>query len=136
MRSTNFTSKWTAQAWLRAFLALATLFYLAHQLGLPDPSPSVASLPELCVFHRVTGLDCPGCGMTRAFVRLMQGDWQGALAFNPISLPLFALLIVLAIVPEERSKRFFARREVKAGAWVLVAGILVWWVWVRVLPKI
>lgn len=116
-------------------MALATLYFVAHRLGLPDASPSVAALPELCVFHRVTGLDCPGCGMTRAFVRLFQGDWRGAYAYHPLSLPLLAVLGVLAIVPEERSKRFFMRPGVKAGAWVLVAMILVWWAWVRVLSK-
>ena len=37
-----------------------------------------------CVFHALTGLDCPGCGGLRAAHRLLHGDVAGAFAFNPL----------------------------------------------------
>src|SRR5262245_39527865 len=37
-----------------------------------------------CVFHSLTGLDCPGCGGLRAAHRLLHGDLAGAFAFNPL----------------------------------------------------
>lgn len=37
-----------------------------------------------CEFRRVTHLPCPGCGSTRAFVRLMHGDLFGGLHFSPL----------------------------------------------------
>ena len=54
--------------------------------------------PGLCLFHRLTGLECPGCGMTRAFHALTHGHVSEALSFNLLSLPLFvALSVVLAL---------------------------------------
>ena len=35
-----------------------------------------------CVFHRLTGLNCPGCGATRAVYALLHGRWQAALHDN------------------------------------------------------
>jgi hypothetical protein len=43
-----------------------------------------AILPP-CVWHRVTGLPCPGCGATRAVLSLLYGRFSAALAFNPLA---------------------------------------------------
>ena len=48
--------------------------------------------PE-CAFHRLTGLDCPGCGGLRAAHALLHGQLDAALHFNlffVLSLPLLA----------------------------------------------
>lgn len=41
----------------------AALFFLRHYPVLPP-----------CLFHQLTGWHCPGCGSTRAFLALMEGD--------------------------------------------------------------
>jgi hypothetical protein len=42
-------------------------------------NPNVASSPyPQCLFKAATGLDCPGCGGTRAVYSLLHGDWAGA----------------------------------------------------------
>ena len=46
-----------------------------------------------CVFHELTGLDCPGCGAQRALHQLLHGNILAALRLNAmfvISLPLAA----------------------------------------------
>ena len=53
-------------------------------LGLP--------LPELCLAKRLTGLGCPGCGMTRCFISLAHGDLRAAWRYNPAGPLLFAIL--------------------------------------------
>lgn len=52
--------------------------------------PSVS----LCPFHVITGMACPGCGMTRAFLALGQFNLKQAVAFNPFSLPLFIVILL------------------------------------------
>jgi len=37
-----------------------------------------------CTFHRLTGLNCPGCGSTRALYALLHGHWQAALRDNAL----------------------------------------------------
>jgi hypothetical protein len=38
-----------------------------------------------CPWHELTGWPCPGCGTTRAIVRLLHADPFGALAANPLA---------------------------------------------------
>jgi hypothetical protein len=57
-----------------------------------DPT-KVAIFPP-CVFHQVTGLDCPGCGAQRALHQLLHGNIVAALRLNAmfvLSLPIWAL---------------------------------------------
>ena len=36
-----------------------------------------------CPFYAITGVPCPGCGLTRAGICLLQLDFAGAFALNP-----------------------------------------------------
>jgi hypothetical protein len=44
----------------------------------------VSGLP-LCPFAFFTGWPCPGCGLTRAGISLLQGDVIGAVRLSPLS---------------------------------------------------
>jgi hypothetical protein len=44
--------------------------------------PATAQFYPHCVFHDLTGLQCPGCGTTRALHHLLHGDVAGALRLN------------------------------------------------------
>ena len=48
-----------------------------------------------CVFHLVTGLDCPGCGMTRASVAVLHFDFAKAWHYNKL---LFIVIPALAYI--------------------------------------
>lgn len=76
----------------------------------------ISPLPSetLCVSRNLFGLECAGCGLTRSFVLLGQGDVAESLAMNPLGIAFFlfgcahvvARLARLA-VPEIRSLRRF-----------------------------
>jgi hypothetical protein len=51
-----------------------------------------------CWFKKVTGLPCPGCGGTRAFVFALHGDFYHSLQLNPAALVLLAGLIAIGVV--------------------------------------
>lgn len=58
---------------------LLIIIYIKYGIGIP------------CVFHRFTGLYCPGCGMTRALISLIQFNPHQAIRYNAliIFLPLY-----------------------------------------------
>lgn len=73
-------------------LSLATLL-LAAVLEIQGESFVALSgwtLPETCVWRCWLEMNCPGCGMTRAFICLVRGNLAGAWQFNAAALPLFA----------------------------------------------
>ena len=45
-----------------------------------------------CPFHAITGLQCPGCGVTRMCLALLRLDVSGAWKANPVLLLLLPLL--------------------------------------------
>lgn len=49
-----------------------------------------------CPTRYLTGVCCPGCGMTRATLHLLRGDIGGAVHYHPLvfTLPLIAALFV------------------------------------------
>lgn len=61
-------------------------------------NPITAGFFPVCPLHALTGLNCPGCGLTRGFHALFRGDIAGAFHFNallPVYLFIFAYLFVL-----------------------------------------
>lgn len=66
------------------------------------PSESVITLfgwelPGLCAFKNLTGMDCPGCGLTRSFTFMGHGDPRQAFDLHWLGPALYAL--VAAQVP-------------------------------------
>lgn len=56
--------------------------------------------PVICPFRRLTGLPCPGCGLTRSWTYLTHGWWRESLhvhLFGPI-LALVVLVLAVAVV--------------------------------------
>jgi hypothetical protein len=58
--------------------------------------PSQTPFYPGCAFHRLTGLNCPGCGATRALHALLHGHWREALQDNALFLCTGAALAVRA----------------------------------------
>jgi hypothetical protein len=47
------------------------------------PRSALNALPDVCLFRRLLGIECWGCGMTRAVWYLLHGDWDSAVAYHP-----------------------------------------------------
>jgi hypothetical protein len=54
-------------------------------------NPTTAGFFPVCPLHAITGLSCPGCGLTRGFHALLNGDVLTALHFNAL-LPIFGFV--------------------------------------------
>ena len=60
-----------------------------------------------CLFYKITGWKCPGCGMTRAVVEIWKGNFKEALQYNFLSLtiwPFICLYLLYRLVREELHK--------------------------------
>jgi hypothetical protein len=47
-------------------------------------NPAQHHFYPICLFHEITGLDCPGCGATRALYNLLHGRIFAALQYNAL----------------------------------------------------
>lgn len=84
--------------WLAATLAAAAL--LASFVWPAGEFPRL----QLCWLQRLTGVSCPGCGLTRSFCALSHGDLAGAWSFHPFGVAFYLLAVALVVWP------FAARR--------------------------
>lgn len=113
-------------------LALAGAAWLLRQGG-PNGLPWFPG----CTFHWLTGLNCPGCGMTRAAHATLHGRLGEAFRFNPVGmvlLPLASVGVGLETLGWVRGKPLPFRMNVgSVGAWVIVWIVIGFWIF-RNLP--
>lgn len=48
----------------------------------------------VCVFKKYLNINCPGCGLTRAFKSILSFDLIIATKYNVLSIPLFICMII------------------------------------------
>ncbi|TYL55530.1 DUF2752 domain-containing protein [Nocardioides sp. BGMRC 2183] len=54
--------------------------------------------PVLCPFRLLTGLPCPGCGLTRSWVYATHGWWRESFLAHPFGLLSIAVVLTLAVL--------------------------------------
>ena len=111
--------------------ALATAVTAALILFFCDPV-RVPIYPQ-CLFHQVTGLDCPGCGSLRAMHALLHGNIAAAVRFNAflvLSLPLLAWLVFKFLSRKPAAQPFQFR---PLWLWMYLAAFIIFGI-VRDLP--
>ena len=98
-----------------AFIAL-TCVLLASIFYTPSKVDANGQYFTVCAFKALTGLPCPGCGLTHSFCAIGKGDWREAFAFNAVGPPLFVVSILVwlrflfALAGVKRPVEFFDRR--------------------------
>lgn len=111
--------------WSAGILALAAIsvFYFVD--------PAHCQWTPKCVFHQLTGWQCPGCGVSRAIHALLHGRFAEALSYNYffiISVPYFLTVCAVLTIPA-LYKRDKLRLLVTGYAMGLTYVILfcIWW---------
>jgi len=80
------------------FLAMAaavltlSIFFQLGDTGHVE-APRGVQLPKTCTWRNVTGMGCPGCGLTRCFVAMAHFDVASAWRFNPAGILAFGFLL-------------------------------------------
>ncbi len=92
-------------------------------------------LPEVCTFHNLTGLPCPGCGLTRSLVAAAHGRFKTSFAFHRLGI-LTLLFICLQIVyrtavifmPQKKRRLIRTGKILNKGFLILCLLFLINWV--------
>ncbi len=120
----------------RAIIVAVGVLVLMVALGWLRQHGPVGWLPP-CTFHRLTGLHCPGCGMTRATFAALHGRFGLAFRANPVGMVLLPLVIIglgLEVLGWARAKPLPWRLSLGAyGGWVVAGTVVVFWL-LRNLP--
>ena len=77
----------------------ASILAATALVAVPHALPAIARWTDAgCLFHGLTGLPCPGCGLTTSLLALARGDAQASWAANPAGFGVAALLVGQAVV--------------------------------------
>lgn len=112
-----------------ASILTISLLYDANQ-----PPIGVGRVPS-CQFRALTGLPCPGCGLTRSFCAISRGQWALAWRQNPFGFVLYACTVFLLLYPllrrlaPELEPILIRRRVLLRMAWLIVVPMWIWGLW-------
>jgi hypothetical protein len=76
--------KFTSSTTERIFAGAAVIGGIVGTIIIRQNDPVTAGFFPQCPLHAMTGLNCPGCGMTRGVHALLNGDILSALHFNAL----------------------------------------------------
>lgn len=91
--------------------------------------PAAGAVPQ-CLFRRLTGLDCPGCGSQRALHAALNGDFAAVWHYNAMLFFLVPVAVLygfaaLDTAPSRRLRRYI---EHPAAIALIAAAIILWWI--------
>jgi hypothetical protein len=120
--------------WLAVSLSTLAGAWFWLSLSLPVPN---------CAFHRLTGVACPTCGMTRCLRYTFHRDWWAAAGINPLAFlgygavglyDLYAAAVLAFRLPRLRFDVVSARwgRLVRYTVIAVILGNWAWLIWMRV----
>lgn len=79
-----------------------------------------------CFFNTLTGLRCPGCGITHLFLNLMKLDFAGAFHANRFLFATSPLLLLLVILNVFCSDKIRKMTVVKWLTFAYLVAVLLW----------
>ena len=119
-----------------AFTAIFLFLMVVNMTGAAQVEKMERAIPVFCPFKVVTGVACPGCGMTRAMLSLIDGRPGDAVLYNPFCFFLLFIL-VLSLMPGRWMTRLEADTRVLLVLYSAVLFlVLAFWLFDRLLPHI
>ena len=90
-----------------------------------------------CPFHEVTGLHCPGCGVTRMIKAMFNLNFYQAFRFNPllfIASPFILFLIIEQIYSAFKNKKSLYKKIPNMMWNICLVILLFYWVLRNIIP--
>ena len=76
-----------------------------------------------CPIYRISHLHCPGCGMTRAAISLIQGDLVASLSWHALLIPTLVIFGLYFLLQRKNSKMS------QGLLWIWIFLLLVYWIY-------
>ncbi|MDE6575739.1 MAG: DUF2752 domain-containing protein [Muribaculaceae bacterium] len=104
-----------------AVLSAVVWYYYSH-----NPAHGGVS----CIFHKLTGYDCPGCGSQRAFHALLHGRIAEAWHFNAFVFFAIPMAAFYGIIEAGRNRwpAFHAKVTRPFVIAVILAAVVLYWI--------
>ena len=114
--------------WTRWTVAATAAVLIVSVATLYAVDPTRYRITPPCPYLALTGLACPGCGLTRAAHFLLHGDITKAFAFNPWAFFSTPALAVFALLPTftDPVRTVRARTGI---SWVMLVVTVAFWIW-------
>jgi hypothetical protein len=97
--------------------------------------PAKHGFYPICLFHSLTGWNCPGCGATRAAYQLLHGHLLRALRDNALLVLMLAALMIGGVCwTVQKARNQPAAWNMPAGAWWALIAIVLLFTVLRNLP--
>ena len=93
------------------------VFYIKTGVGIP------------CLFHLITGLNCPGCGVTRMLISIFRFDFTNAFQANAVLFcmhPFLLMLFAYWLYRYIRYGTYKTNRWIEIVCWSFVSILLAW----------
>ena len=120
----------TVKKGLPIILGIAATAFVLTLLYLFNPVETAYS-PK-CIFHVMTGLNCPGCGMQRFLHAFMHGNFLEAIQYNYILIFLIPYLLFFGterfLLSGERQERWKTIIEGRAMTIILMIIVPSWFI--------
>ena len=91
----------------------------------------------ICIYNKITGLYCPGCGMTRAVYSLLNLDIYQAIRYNVFAVILLPILIIYfcgGIYAWLFNTKNYIQKIIPTKFWVIFAILLILYGAIRNVP--
>ena len=90
-----------------------------------------------CVFHELTGLYCPGCGVTRMIFSLLKLDFYQAFRYNILVflfIPFILVCVIDFIIKKLNNKSDYLYQNIDDKVWIILLIITLLFGVVRNIP--
>ena len=77
-----------------------------------------------CPAKKLFGIDCPGCGLTRACLSALRLDFRSAFEYHPL-FGLFGAVLLYFVFYEQIKKRFKISPKIEIGVIIAIAVLFV-----------
>lgn len=116
-------------------ILIGALFLSPPEAGEEHLTIGPLTIPETCMFKNLTGIPCPGCGLTRSMVAAAHGNMRQSFHYHRLGLlTLFYILLQFVYrigalsAPALTNRVFGPEKHLNHGIIILAALILLNWI--------